>query len=197
MTSTPRDANPKSYYPNLDNSPSASPPTSPAYLELAIQKSSNPPAAWLWRPEAEIIGTELHVRVGGSFVWPPPRVDIASVQRVVFVAGGVGIKSVSHPSSSITSAAHHHLRIKLTPRSHPPAAPSSPSFRTSTKRPPGFPRPSTSSTPHAVQAARTPRLSSSSRACNVSSTLLAPFRPHSKAVASTSPAQILCPAAPV
>jgi ferredoxin-NADP reductase len=62
------------------------------YLELAVQKSpDNPPAAWLWRPVPEILGQELQVRVGGSFVWPPPNVDMNEVKRVVLVAGGVGI----------------------------------------------------------------------------------------------------------
>lgn len=65
-------------------------------IELAVQYSStNPPAAWLWRPESQILGTELSVRVGGSFVWPPPiRKTVESIRKVVFVAGGVGIKYV-------------------------------------------------------------------------------------------------------
>ena len=64
-------------------------------MELAIQKSSqNPPAAWLWRPVAEILGSDLLVRVGGSFVWPPPGINEQSIKRVVFVAGGVGIKYI-------------------------------------------------------------------------------------------------------
>lgn len=63
------------------------------YVELAIQKSpSNPAAAWLWRPEKEILGTQLSVRVGGSFVWPPPNVSLQDIEKVVFIAGGVGIK---------------------------------------------------------------------------------------------------------
>lgn len=69
------------------------------YFELAIQKSpSNPPAAWLWKPEKEILGSELLVRVGGSFVWPPKFYG-GEVKRVVFVAGGVGI----NPLMSILS----------------------------------------------------------------------------------------------
>lgn len=63
------------------------------YLELAIQKSeSNPPAAWFWRDESSIIGQHVIIRVGGSFVWPPPGTDVDKITRVVFVAGGVGIK---------------------------------------------------------------------------------------------------------
>ncbi|MCJ1243110.1 hypothetical protein MMC30_000307 [Trapelia coarctata] len=66
--------------------------SSNGYLELAIQSSpQNPPAAWLWRPEKEILGEILLLRVGGSFVWPPPGVDVEEVNRVVLVAGGVGV----------------------------------------------------------------------------------------------------------
>lgn len=65
----------------------------PPYVELAVQNSpSNPAAAWLWRPEDEIVGKELSVRVGGSFVWPPPGIGMEAIKKVVFVAGGVGIK---------------------------------------------------------------------------------------------------------
>jgi hypothetical protein len=78
--------------------------TSPSpYLELAIQKSPlNPPAAYLWLPASEILGTELQVRVGGSFVWPPPlryAPHNQGIRRVVFVAGGVGV----NPLMSIAS----------------------------------------------------------------------------------------------
>ncbi|TVY37256.1 Oxidoreductase NAD-binding domain-containing protein [Lachnellula subtilissima] len=64
------------------------------YIELAIQKSpSNPPAAWLWRPSESILGSELQVRVGGSFTWPPANFQAKGrkLKRAVFVAGGVGI----------------------------------------------------------------------------------------------------------
>jgi hypothetical protein len=65
----------------------------PPYVELAVQDSpSNPSAAWLWRPREEILGRELNIRVGGSFVWPPTGISINDVKNVVFVAGGVGIK---------------------------------------------------------------------------------------------------------
>jgi ferredoxin-NADP reductase len=62
------------------------------YLELAIQRSPlNPPAAFLFRPIDEILGSTLRVRVGGSFVFPPPSVPASSISRVIFIAGGVGI----------------------------------------------------------------------------------------------------------
>jgi NAD(P)H-flavin reductase len=80
-----------------------SPPSLP-YLELAIQSSPlNPPAAWLWREPETILGSELQVRVGGSFVWPPGPEESA-IKEVVFVAGGVGI----NPLMSIVS----HLEQK-------------------------------------------------------------------------------------
>ncbi|RYP04437.1 hypothetical protein DL764_004448 [Monosporascus ibericus] len=78
-----------------------------AYLELAVQKSpDNPPAAWLWRSgndglaAAELLGQELRVRVGGSFVWPPPGVNARALRKAVFVAGGVGV----NPLMSMLSA---------------------------------------------------------------------------------------------
>ena len=87
ITSSPRDA-----------VPSYSDISSKLFLELAIQKSpDNPPAAWLWQPKERIIGKELAVRVGGGFVWPPPGINLGSIRRAVFIAGGVGIKLVYLP----------------------------------------------------------------------------------------------------
>ena len=63
------------------------------YLELAIQRAPrSAPAAWLWQSARDILGSPLKVRVGGNFVWPPPRILPEHVQRLVLVAGGVGIK---------------------------------------------------------------------------------------------------------
>lgn len=62
-----------------------------AYFELAIQKSSNPPAQWLWKPESSILNQQIIVRTGGSFVWPPPGIKVDEIEQVVLVAGGVGI----------------------------------------------------------------------------------------------------------
>ncbi|KAI9874013.1 MAG: hypothetical protein M1830_010295 [Pleopsidium flavum] len=90
ITSTPQDAFPKSDH-------------SDGYVELAIQKSPrNPPAAWLWRPENDILGSHLLVRAGGSFVWPPPCDDVQRLKRAVFIAGGVGV----NPLMSILSHLH-------------------------------------------------------------------------------------------
>ncbi|RYO93619.1 hypothetical protein DL766_010542 [Monosporascus sp. MC13-8B] len=79
-----------------------------AYLELAVQKSpDNPPAAWLWRgvddgvAAAELLGEQLRVRVGGSFVWPPPGVNARALRKVVFVAGGVGVNPLMSMLSTL------------------------------------------------------------------------------------------------
>ena len=65
------------------------------FLELAIQRApENPPAAWFWKPQSDIEGVSIVVRVGGSFVWPPLNVNTNIIERLVLVAGGVGIKSV-------------------------------------------------------------------------------------------------------
>ncbi|KAH7109061.1 hypothetical protein B0J11DRAFT_586667 [Dendryphion nanum] len=79
--------------------------THETYLELAIQKSpDNPPAAWLWQPPERIIGTEIYVRVGGSFVWPPNNLRLDSIDHVVLIAGGVGI----NPLIAILSHLRQH-----------------------------------------------------------------------------------------
>ncbi|RDK38532.1 hypothetical protein M752DRAFT_269584 [Aspergillus phoenicis ATCC 13157] len=101
ITSTPADAQ---VLPSLESPaeaittdetdvPPIDPRGRPPYVELAVQYApSNPASAWLWRPADEILGTELSIRVGGSFVWPPSsNVDLTKVRNVVFVAGGVGI----------------------------------------------------------------------------------------------------------
>lgn len=85
-------------------------------FELAVQLSpeGSPPAVWCWREPREIVGTEVRVRVGGEFVWPPSpaemlpaekegfqvvgvgdaaeQMPIPRIRKAVFVAGGVGIK---------------------------------------------------------------------------------------------------------
>lgn len=85
----------------LTSPPSAATASEP-YLELAVQESpDNPVAAWLWRPADNILGSVLRVRVGGSFVFPPPGKTSAGIRRVVFVAGGVGINPLMSILSSI------------------------------------------------------------------------------------------------
>ncbi|CAL5874577.1 uncharacterized protein PFLUO_LOCUS8874 [Penicillium psychrofluorescens] len=97
ITSTPADAQAlpsPDAPPDGETTPSSTEPQGrDPYVELAVQDSpANPSAAWLWRPKEEIIGKELNIRVGGSFVWPPAGADVETVKNVVFVAGGVGIK---------------------------------------------------------------------------------------------------------
>lgn len=93
--------------------------SSVGYVELAIQRSpANPPAAWFWQPETQIIGMPVQVRVGGSFVWPPPNVDATSVTNLILVAGGVGIKCVTSPhpcflhAPSSSDPVHDHVKTK-------------------------------------------------------------------------------------
>ncbi|KAM0489383.1 hypothetical protein ACHAP7_000442 [Fusarium lateritium] len=84
--------NPKPDGFTITSSPRAAADPSAPYFELAVQDSPyNPPAAWLWRPLSEILGSQLQVRVGGSFIFPPNEIPLDEIRRVVFVAGGVGI----------------------------------------------------------------------------------------------------------
>lgn len=101
ITSTPADTQ---VFPSLEPSAELAPveeetscPMDPRgrepYVELAVQNApSNPASAWLWRPKEEILGKQLSIRIGGSFVWPPSAMRLEEVRNVVFVAGGVGIK---------------------------------------------------------------------------------------------------------
>lgn len=67
----------------------------PPFVELAVQYApANPASAWFWKPREEILGAELGIRVGGSFVWPPEGINLDGVRNIVFIAGGVGIKYV-------------------------------------------------------------------------------------------------------
>ncbi|KAI0834207.1 hypothetical protein F5Y06DRAFT_279679 [Hypoxylon sp. FL0890] len=75
--------------------------SSPGYVELAVQKSPDPPAAWLWQDPESIMYAEVQVRVGGSFVWPPPGVNVRTLRKVVFVAGGVGVNPLMSMVSSL------------------------------------------------------------------------------------------------
>ncbi|CRG92317.1 hypothetical protein PISL3812_09374 [Talaromyces islandicus] len=98
------------------------------YVELAVQNSpSNPPAAWLWKPTREILGREVNVRVGGSFVWPPATIPEAQIQKVVFVAGGVGINPLISILSHITELASP-ARCSPEQQEHPHTHPHIPSI---------------------------------------------------------------------
>ncbi|KAM3564888.1 hypothetical protein MY1884_000488 [Beauveria asiatica] len=75
----------------VTSAPSAAMQVAEPHFELAIQEApENPAAAWLWRPENDILGKELTVRVGGSFICPPKE-GLDGIRRIVLVAGGVGI----------------------------------------------------------------------------------------------------------
>ncbi|KAK0728162.1 hypothetical protein B0T26DRAFT_748425 [Lasiosphaeria miniovina] len=85
----------------------------PGYLELAIQQSpDNAPAAWLWQqPADKILGSELRVRVGGSFVWPPaPPFE---PRRAVFVAGGVGINPLMSILSALAESSRRRADVEV------------------------------------------------------------------------------------
>ncbi|KAL4781432.1 hypothetical protein BJX76DRAFT_350150 [Aspergillus varians] len=126
ITSTPADAQ---VFPLLEPSPelapadeAVAPPIDPRgrepYVELAIQNApSNPASAWLWRPKKEILGKELRIRVGGSFIWPPSGVNVEEIRNVVFVAGGVGINPLismlSHLNNNDESTGLYHPSLNI------------------------------------------------------------------------------------
>lgn len=86
------------------------------YLELAVQYApSNPHAVFLSRPSLELLSTELQVRVGGSFVWPPV-VSPEGLRRAVFVAGGIGINPLMSMLSNLADVAPREglpFRVKI------------------------------------------------------------------------------------
>ena len=45
------------------------------------------------------------MRVGGGFVWPPPGINVRSLRRVVFVAGGLGVNPLVSMLCSLASSA--------------------------------------------------------------------------------------------
>ncbi|OQE15780.1 hypothetical protein PENFLA_c030G00095 [Penicillium flavigenum] len=120
ITSTPADAevlpSPEASTDSLAGEalePSSESQGRPPYVELAVQDSpSNPSAAWLWRPKEEILGRELNIRVGGSFVWPPTGISINDVKNVVFVAGGVGINPLISMLSHLSNNEPHTANPK-------------------------------------------------------------------------------------
>lgn len=93
------------------------------------ESPENEPAAWLWRPEDDILGETLRVRVGGRFVFPPLSAPWAKekdasagggdvgngLKKVVFVAGGVGVNPLvsmlSYIADNNNSAAEEQARI--------------------------------------------------------------------------------------
>ncbi|PYI28318.1 hypothetical protein BP00DRAFT_497479 [Aspergillus indologenus CBS 114.80] len=131
ITSTPADAQ---VLPSLAETASVEaiandeaglPPLNPGgrspYVELAVRHApSNPASAWLWRPTEEILGSELSIRVGGSFVWPPSGVRLTDIRNVVFIAGGVGINPLismlshlNNDDEATTTLRHPSLNIHV------------------------------------------------------------------------------------
>ncbi|KAL4910612.1 hypothetical protein BDW74DRAFT_172084 [Aspergillus multicolor] len=126
ITSTPADAQ---VLPSLEPSSELAPaeeevplPIDPRgrepFVELAVQHApSNPASAWLWRPKQEILGKELSIRVGGSFVWPPAGIKLEELRNAVFVAGGVGINPLismlSHLNNNDESTGLCHPSLNI------------------------------------------------------------------------------------
>lgn len=75
------------------------------YIELAIQASpDNPPAAYLWRPTSQILGSTVSFKVGGNFAYPPltlSRQECEKIDKVMFIAGGVGINPIMSMISAL------------------------------------------------------------------------------------------------
>ncbi|EGX92593.1 Riboflavin synthase-like beta-barrel [Cordyceps militaris CM01] len=83
--------NPKPGGFTIASAPSTAARATEPYFELAVQEApENPVAAWLWKPENEILHRFIQVRVGGSFVCPPTE-GLDGIRRIILVAGGVGI----------------------------------------------------------------------------------------------------------
>ncbi|KAI1262174.1 hypothetical protein F5Y18DRAFT_398817 [Xylariaceae sp. FL1019] len=113
ITSTPREArlpHPSKPVTQSDENSGASADASSSptaadgpYLELAIASSPlNPAAVYLFRPIPSLLSQELHVRVGGSFVFPPPGINVRTLKRVIFVAGGMGVNPLVSMLSSLS-----------------------------------------------------------------------------------------------
>ncbi|EPS33652.1 hypothetical protein PDE_08614 [Penicillium oxalicum 114-2] len=137
ITSTPADAQ---VLPLPEDGEDADPSPSPSsstfipgrepFVELAVQEApTNPPAAWLWRPKAEILGQPLNIRVGGSFVWPPTGVALKEIRNVVMIAGGVGINPLisilthlnNQGTQELIAPLHVHLLYSSrVPQNHDP-----------------------------------------------------------------------------
>jgi hypothetical protein len=65
---------------------------SPPYVEILVQNEPIPQVQRLWVDIPSVVGMELAVRIGGSFVWPPTSLSIKDIRRVVFVASGMGAR---------------------------------------------------------------------------------------------------------
>ncbi|RHZ69747.1 hypothetical protein Glove_279g13 [Diversispora epigaea] len=68
-------------------------------FELAIKNSNHPPAKWFH--EIARIGDMVQVRVGGNFVWNEEIEYQQGIERIIFIAGGVGINPLMSMLESI------------------------------------------------------------------------------------------------
>ncbi|KAG9239294.1 putative oxidoreductase NAD-binding domain-containing protein 1 [Amylocarpus encephaloides] len=98
------------------------------YLELAIQSSpTNPPAAYLWQDPSSILHTPIHIRVGGSFTFPPGHLTSWNhIKRMVFIAGGVGINplismlsQIAHTQETTSDSDFFSVSFLYTTRARP------------------------------------------------------------------------------
>ncbi|XP_059352271.1 oxidoreductase NAD-binding domain-containing protein 1-like [Daphnia carinata] len=72
-------------------------------IDLAIKKSSWPPAQWVHTNCK--VGDKVQIRVGGDFYYIPP--SNVPIPDMIFIAGGVGI----NPLLSILLQLKHHFQI--------------------------------------------------------------------------------------
>lgn len=56
---------------------------------------------------------QIIVRTGGSFVWPPPGIDVNGIEQVVLVAGGVGINPLISIFAHLMSLPNRPRRVKF------------------------------------------------------------------------------------
>ncbi|KAM7198073.1 hypothetical protein V8F20_006318 [Naviculisporaceae sp. PSN 640] len=105
--------------PSSDNNANSPNESQYPYLELAIQQSPlNPVASWLWQsPLSKILNKTLKVRVGGSFVFPPfpPNEKKKPLNKVIFIAGGVGVNPLMSMLSYIGEIETETSRASLSP----------------------------------------------------------------------------------
>lgn len=106
----------------ITSAPSAASSDKNPYIELAIQYSpENPVAAYLFRPAEDLLHTPVSIRVGGSFVFPPPPVvdndgkdgEQLQFRKVVFVAGGMGINPMMSMLSHIAESRERYQGLEV------------------------------------------------------------------------------------
>ncbi|KAI4148156.1 MAG: hypothetical protein LQ340_005205 [Diploschistes diacapsis] len=109
--------------------PSQHPSPKPPYLELAIQSSpSNPPAAWLWKPESEILGEAVKksslpetIRLLYSTRLPPPGEEalesilfLPRLRRIFGAWNAPSPPSSSTPETGPQAEGRHRLDLHVT-----------------------------------------------------------------------------------